>query len=77
MKINEQTIEEKMKKDLKIGRRTLTKVALGAVAVGSVYMLGASKGLKIGYSRGRLVGYSEATHDIAEMLRQTVDAKSE
>lgn len=77
MKINEQTIEEKLKKDLKVGQGIANKVVLGAVAVGVVYLLGASKGMKIGHARGRLEGYSEATRDIADMIRQSVTVKTD
>lgn len=77
MKINEQTIEEKLMKDVKVGREVANKVVLGAVAVGAVYLLGASKGMKIGHARGRLEGYSEATRDIANMIRQSVTVKTD
>jgi hypothetical protein len=74
--MNERT-EEKMKKDIKLGRGIANKVVLGAVSVGVIYLLGASKGMKIGRARGRFEGYAEATHDIAEMIRQSVTVKTE
>ena len=77
MKINGQNIEEKLMKDVKVGRGVANKVVLGAVAVGAVYLLGASKGMKIGHARGRFEGYSEATHDMAEMIRQSVTVKTD
>lgn len=75
-KINEKIIEEKLKKDVKAAKSIANKVVLGAVAVGAVYLLGASKGMKIGHARGRLEGYAEATHDMAEMIRQSVTVKT-
>ena len=77
MEINGQTIEEKLMKDVKVGRGVANKVVLGAVVVGAVYLLGASKGMKIGHARGRLEGYAEATHDMAEMIRQSVTVKTD
>jgi hypothetical protein len=76
-KVNEQIIEEKLKKDAKVGFGITNKVVLGVVAAGTVYLLGASKGMKIGHARGRLEGYTEATRDIAEMIRQSVTVKTD
>lgn len=68
--MNKENIEKEMKDTLKKGRSIANKVAIGAVAVGAVYLLGASKGMKIGHARGYLRGYAKATHDIADMIRQ-------
>jgi hypothetical protein len=77
LKMNKENIEKKLEKSMKIGRATANKVVFGAVVVGTVYLLGASKGMKIGHARGRLEGYAEATHDIAEMVRQSVTVKTD
>lgn len=74
---NEQNTKRKLERDLKIVRSVSTKVALGAVATGAVYLLGASKGMKMGHARGRLEGYTEATRDIAEMIRQSITVKTD
>jgi hypothetical protein len=73
-KMNKENIEKELKETIKKGQSIANKVAIGAVAVGAVYLLGASKGMKIGHARGYLQGYSKATHDIADMLRQGVSS---
>lgn len=69
-KLNKENIEAELKETIKKGRSLANKVAIGAIAVGAVYLLGASKGMKIGHARGYLNGYAKATHDIAEMIKQ-------
>ena len=69
-KLNKENIEQEMKEAVKKGKSIAVKVAIGAVAVSTVYLLGASKGMEIGHARGYLKGYAKATHDIADMIRQ-------
>lgn len=68
--MTKENIEKGTKETIKKGQRIANKVVIGAMAVGAVYLLGASKGMKIGHARGYLNGYNKATHDIADMLRQ-------
>jgi flagellar biosynthesis/type III secretory pathway protein FliH len=69
-KMNKEQIEEELKETVKKGKSIANKVALGAIGVGIVYLLGASKGMKVGHAQGYLKGYAKATHDIADMIRQ-------
>ena len=71
-KLNKENIEEELKKSVKSGQSIANKVVIGAVLAGTVYLLGASKGVKLGHARGYLKGYAKATHDIADMMRQSV-----
>lgn len=59
------------------GKAASKKVLIGAAVVGAVYVLGASKGVKIGHARGLQEGYIKATHDIAELIRQSVTVKAD
>lgn len=68
--MNEQKIEKDLKDKAKIGRGATNKLVIGAVAVGAVYLLGASRGMKIGHARGYLDGYVKATQDVTEMIKQ-------
>jgi hypothetical protein len=72
--MNEQKIEKDLKDKAKIGRGVANKVVLGAVAAGAVYLLGAKKGMKIGHARGYLDGYTKATQDIADLIRNGASA---
>lgn len=77
MKFNIENMEENLMNDVKVGIGVANKVVLGTVIFGVVYLLGASKGMKIGHARGRLDGYIEASHDMAEMIRQSVTVKTD
>lgn len=72
----EQPQEEKVNKNFKIGKGLANKLVLGAVAGGAIYLLGVSKGMQLGITRGKLEGYAAATHDIADMIRQSVTVKT-
>lgn len=75
--MNKENIEAELKESIKKGQSIANKIVIGAVAAGAVYLLGASKGMKIGQARGYLSGYAKATHDIANMIRQGVSDKTE
>ena len=75
--MNKENIEQELKDSIKKGQSLANKVVIGAVAAGAVYLLGASKGMKIGQARGYLKGYAKATHDVADMIRQGVSTKTE
>lgn len=68
--MNKENIEQELKETIKKGQSIANKIVIGAIAVGGVYLLGASKGMKVGHARGYLSGYAKATHDIAEMIKQ-------
>ena len=48
------------------------KILLGIGTVGSAYLLGAFKGMKIGHAQGRVDGFGEATRYMVEKVQQSV-----
>jgi hypothetical protein len=73
-KMNKENIEQELKESVKKGQSIANKIVIGAVAAGTVYLVGAYKGANLGHARGYLKGYAKATHDIADMMRQGVSS---
>lgn len=69
-------MKDEVKKPMKVNISTKTQVVAGLASLGAVYLLGIKSGFKIGKSRGRLEGYANATHDLADVMQRIVKSSN-